>query len=139
RYLSSAAAVAVRDAYKCRTRSPWYVVPDVWVPHAFLTYMSGETPALVANEAGCVCTNSVHAIRLTGDLSISELQSRWSHPLTKLSCELEGHPLGGGILKLEPREASRVLLLKSFVAGRDEQRIVREGIETMRGWRHHGG
>jgi hypothetical protein len=26
----------------------------------------------------------------------------------KLSCELEGHPLGGGVLKLKPREASRI-------------------------------
>jgi len=28
----------------------------------------------------------------------------------KLSCELEGHALGGGMLKLEPREAARIVM-----------------------------
>jgi adenine-specific DNA-methyltransferase len=39
-------------------------VPDVQVPDFFSTYMSGVTPSLVRNAAGCTCSNSVHSVRL---------------------------------------------------------------------------
>jgi len=34
----------------------------------------------------------------------------WQNSLTRLSTEVEGHALGGGMLKLEPSEARNVLL-----------------------------
>jgi adenine-specific DNA-methyltransferase len=86
RYLNSAAARDARDTYKCRHRSPWYAVPDVIVPDAFLAYMSGHGPALVANRAGCVGTNSVHTVNLTGDWSLPRLQRAWQDTFTSLSC-----------------------------------------------------
>jgi adenine-specific DNA methylase len=55
---------AARLGYKCRNRKPWWSVPDVQVPDFFLTYMSGVTPSLVRNAAGCTCSNSVHSVRL---------------------------------------------------------------------------
>ncbi|HEX3600448.1 MAG TPA: N-6 DNA methylase, partial [Lacipirellulaceae bacterium] len=112
RYLDSESARTAKASYKCRNREPWYAVPDVTVPDGFLAYMSGASPALVANAAGCACTNSVHAVRMKNGFRLSEIQRVWQHPVTKISTELEGHPLGGGLLKLEPREASRILLPK---------------------------
>ena len=50
-YLESAGGIAARATFKCRNRNPWYVVPDVRVPDAFLSYMSGEGPSLVRNTA----------------------------------------------------------------------------------------
>lgn len=137
-YLDSPAGIAARAAYKCRTRKPWYVVPDVKVPDAFLSYMCGKTPQLAENSAGCTCTNSVHAIRLTNGLSAGALARNWKHPLVELSCELEGHPLGGGLLKLEPREAARVLVPKGTVplSPRDRETLT-NGIDAMRQWRHY--
>jgi hypothetical protein len=38
------------------------------------------------------------------------LPVRLGSPFVQLSCEIEGHPLGGGMLKLEPREASQIAL-----------------------------
>lgn len=138
RYLSSAPANDARETYKCRNREPWYVVPDVVKPDAFLTYMSGEGPALVANGAGCVCTNSVHAVRLSNGHSVAELQAVWNHPLARLSCEVEGHPLGGGMLKLEPGEAKRLLLPHASAQFAKEQlSLLREGTTFMRKWRHY--
>lgn len=139
RYLNTSAADEVKSTYKCRNRDPWYVVPDVTVPDAFLTYMSGRGPALVANPAGCVCTNSVHAVRLNGKVGMSQIQKSWENPLTNLSCEIEGHPLGGGILKLEPGEAVRILLASRERSSSREDRVIQEATETMRRWRHHGG
>jgi len=138
RYLDSAAGREARQSYKCRMRTPWYAVPDVTVPDAFLSYMSGASPTLVANQAGCVCTNSVHAVRLNGRFRIGELQQSWKQPLTALSCEIEGHPLGGGMLKIEPREAARVLLPRKPVSSPPVLALIESGIETMRRWRHYG-
>jgi hypothetical protein len=109
----------------------------VTVPDAFLSYMSGEGPLLVANEAGCVGTNSVHVVRLTGEVTIQALQAAWGQEWTKLSCEVEGHPLGGGMLKIEPREAQRVLIHAAGLRSRTDRLLVAEGLAVMRRWRHH--
>lgn len=137
RYLDSSAGMRAREAYKCRMRKPWWAVPDVRVPDAFLAYMSNSGAALVANRAGCVGTNSVHVVELTGAPAISALQQLWKQSLTQLSCEIEGHPLGGGLLKLEPGEASRVLLSRARFSGREHD-LIGLGIEIMRRWRHYG-
>lgn len=137
-YLNSERGRDVRTRYKCRNRDPWYAIPDVRVPDAFLSYMSGRRPALVINDAGCVCTNSVHAVFKKSQIPLRAIQRAWSHPLVDLSCELEGHPLGGGMLKLEPREASNVLIPignPSFAPS--EILLLEEAVAEMRAWRNY--
>jgi adenine-specific DNA methylase len=136
RYLDSAAGQKARTTYKCRNRDPWYAVPDVVVPDAFLSYMCGEGPGLVANLAGCTGTNSVHMVTMTGAMKVSELKSAWANPFIRLSCEIEGHPLGGGMLKLEPREAGQVLLTRRDFRSLEQRKLIAEGVATMRQWRH---
>ncbi len=138
RYLDSDEGQVARTRYKCRTRSPWYTVPNVSAPDAFLSYMTNGGPALVANYAKCVATNSVHVVHLVNGMSARRLLGMWRHPITQLSCELEGHPLGGGLLKLEPREAARVLMAPSFQVGQMERRRIRDGIDRLWKWRHYG-
>lgn len=138
RYVDSDRGMVARKAYKCRVREPWYAVPDVRVPDAFLSYMSGTRPSLVRNEARCVCTNSVHAVCLKGPFDMRAVQRAWQHPLVALSCELEGHPLGGGMLKLEPREAAQVRLpLKAIHLNAQEATILEEATRELRRWRHY--
>jgi tRNA1(Val) A37 N6-methylase TrmN6 len=137
-YLNSERGWEVRKGYKCRNRDPWYAIPDIRVPDAFLSYMSGRKPTLVRNEAGCVCTNSVHAVFKKNQTSLRAIQRAWRHVLVDLSCELEGHPLGGGILKLEPREASNVLIPignTKFVPS--DVRLLEEATSKMREWRNY--
>jgi adenine-specific DNA methylase len=137
RYLGTPGAEHARQTYKCRMRDPWYVVPDVHVPDAFLSCMSGEGAVLVANHAKCVCTNSVHAVMLRNGMSVESLQQGWNTPLARLSCELEGHPLGGGLLKLEPREAANLVLPNARMEASCEVTLLKEGIDTMKRWRHY--
>lgn len=138
RYLDSAAGHKAQETYKCSHREPWYVVPNVTIPDGFLAYMSGSEPKLSANEARCTGTNSVHMVSLKPGARMVELQSRWDSPFTRLSCEIEGHPLGGGMLKLEPREAGRVVLARRERPSREESTLIDEGIQTLRRWRHCG-
>lgn len=137
RYLDTDAGHLARQAYKCRVRDPWYSVPDVQVPDFFLSYMSGLEPSLVRNDAGCTCTNSVHSVRLKTPRAARHL-TRWRSAFAQLSCELEGHPLGGGMLKLEPREAAAIILPESAATKRAENAVINEAIRTMRSWRHYG-
>ncbi len=112
RYLQAGERQGVSKAYKCRTREPWYQVPHVYQPDALLTYMSGETPRLVSNCAGVVAPNTFHVVRLrrTSPLTATALSLLWQSSLSQFSAEMEGHALGGGMLKLEPTEAERVLV-----------------------------
>ena len=136
-YLNSSAGRAARETYKCRNRDPWYAVPDVTVPDGFLSYMSADGPKLVGNSAGCVGTNSVHVVHLTDGTSMSRLMKLWAEPLTALSCEIEGHPLGGGMLKVEPREAARVMLSDTAIRNEEDRATVEKAILTMKRWRHY--
>jgi hypothetical protein len=137
-YLDSPGGLLARTAYKCRSRRPWYVVPDVRTPDAFLSYMSGVGPQLVANGAGCSCTNSVHVVDLLAGWSVAQLRTMWEHPVTRLSCEIEGHPLGGGMLKIEPGEGARIVLpCPELRLGPAAMEAVEQGVVTLRRWRHY--
>lgn len=138
-YLETPRAEKARQRYKCRVRDPWYVIPGVdQVPSAFVTCMSGRESRLAINRAGAVCTNSVLAITLKKRVPQTQLLRAWRHPVARLSQELEGHPLGGGMLKLEPGEARRVRIpLETFRITRAEQAILAEAIDRMRTWRHY--
>jgi hypothetical protein len=74
--------------------------------------MSGVTPRLVANDAGVVAPNSLHILRLHphANLTSDAIAALWQTSLTRLSVEIEGHALGGGMLKLEPTEAENVAI-----------------------------
>ncbi len=141
-YLDTAEGRQARASYKCRNRTPWYTVPDVRRPAFVLTYMSGRSPALAVNRGGCTCTNAFLAVDFRSDLfgngGMSEpgLSAAWGSPAGRLSCELEGHPLGGGMLKLEPGEARNVLLAPDAAVTERDRVLLEEGIEVMQQWRH---
>ena len=139
KYLESDLGKRAREAYKCRIRSPWYSVPHVRVPDFFLTYMSGLTPNLVRNRAAASCTNAVHGVHVRNRKAILRVVESWHTPFVRLSCELEGHPLGGGMLKLEPREAAGIVFPAPNLVSRLSPPEIVEAVSTMRSWRHYGG
>jgi adenine-specific DNA methylase len=98
--------------YKCRIRSPWWSVPlpKRGVPDGLLTYMSDAIPRLVRNEAGALSTNTIHNVTVGRGVSAAALAVAFYNSLTLLSAELVGRSYGGGILKLEPTEAERLLI-----------------------------
>lgn len=136
-YLDTEEGHVAREAYKCRVREPWYSVPDVQVPDFFLSYMSGLEPSLVRNEARCTCTNSIHSVRLKPEAAARTL-GVWGSEFVQLSCELQGHPLGGGMLKLEPREATQIALPTAAMLKKINATVIADAVTAMRNWRHYG-
>ncbi len=137
KYLSTYAGQEAREAYKCRMRNPWYSVPDVRVPDFFLTYMAGRSPSLVKNLASATCTNALHVVRVRDRHRASSLLGVWQSRFVQLSCELEGHALGGGLLKLELREAAQLVLPSPHVVSCLPDSEIESAISTMRNWRHY--
>lgn len=136
RYLDTEEGMQAREAFKCRTRKPWYSIPDVRVPDFFLTYMSGLAPSLVRNSAAATCTNTVHGVHVHDKNAARRVVRLWNTLFVRLSCEVEGHPLGGGMLKLEPREATRIVFPAPALSVSPSIEV-EEAISTLRAWRHY--
>lgn len=107
-YISAGHKAGVDRAYKCRVRKTWYQVPVLPPADLLLTCMNADTPRLTTNEAQAHHLNSVHGVYLAPALKElgSELLPLASlNSLTLLNAEMVGRSYGGGILKIEPREA----------------------------------
>lgn len=107
-YIAQGHAEGVDEAYKCRVRKVWHQVPLVPPADLLLTCMNADTPRLTTNEAGACHLNSVHGVYLREDVRVlgrELLPLAGLNSVTLLSAELRGRSYGGGILKLEPKEA----------------------------------
>ena len=110
-YVAHGESLGVHQRYKCRTREPWFRVPDVRVPDVVLSVFS-ERPVLAINDAGYVATNSLLCGFLKGlqggTATADALVAAWYTSLTVLGLELQVHALGGGVMVVVPGEAGKV-------------------------------
>lgn len=109
RYLDFGKESEVDRAYKCTVRGTWWLPPAVTPPDLFFTYMSHRFPRLVANSAGVGFLNSMHGVRIrdgVDPLAKRALPLLCMNSVTLLGAEVFGRSYGGGILKMEPREAA---------------------------------
>ncbi len=112
-YIAWGEETGICKAYKCRVRKPWWRVPGLRSCDIFITYMNGAGPNLCCNRTGAYYLNSVHGLVM--DEAVPEeagqlLPLAAMSSLTLLSAELFGRSYGGGILKLEPSEAGKMLV-----------------------------
>ncbi len=110
-YIAAGERIGVPEAYKCRVRTPWWRVPLVPPADLLLTYMNADTPRISTNRARVHHLNSVHGVYLHPGrrrLGAELLPLAGLNSLTLLGAETVGRAYGGGMLKLEPREADRL-------------------------------
>lgn len=107
-YIASGEELNVHTAYKCKVRKPWWRVPFVPPADLLLTYMNADTPRLSANRVRAHHLNSVHGVYLRPGMrrvGMDLLPLAALNSMTLLGAETVGRAYGGGMLKLEPKEA----------------------------------
>lgn len=134
-YIEAGRTLGVHEAYKCRTRRTWWQVPLMPPADLLLTYMNADTVRMVTNTAGAHHLNSVHGIYLHDEhraLGRELLPLAALNSLTMLSAELTGRAYGGGILKMEPGEATRWLVPSpsSLTTAHEQLRLVRPAVAS---------
>lgn len=110
-YIAAGEKSGIHTAYKCRVRTPWWRVPLLGPADLFLTYMNADTPRLTTNEAKAHHLNSVHGVYLRPGqrrLGRALLPLGSLNSMTLVGAETVGRAYGGGMLKIEPREADRL-------------------------------
>jgi adenine-specific DNA-methyltransferase len=132
-YLSSGERIGIDKGRKCRERDAWQCIGTFPIPDAFLPCMSFNNVHLVRNAAGVTSTNTVHHVFWNRNIerkSVLSLVTSSISTLFSLSAELNGRRYGGGLLKLEPSDASALLCvnveLPSAIMKRAEQ-LTRQG------------
>jgi adenine-specific DNA methylase len=105
RYVALGEAEGVHRGYKCSIRRAWWSVPSVWRPDAFMLRQIHLGPRVVANLTAATSTDTVHRVRLLGEVSAEQLAAAVTNSLTFAFSEVMGRSYGGGILELEPGEA----------------------------------
>jgi hypothetical protein len=123
-YFDGGEQAGISQGYKCRRRTPWYAVPVTSPPDAFLPYMGGHAPRMVINDARVSCTNTILGVRWTTPINAESAKALALGSLsavTQLSAELIGRSYGGGVLKLEPSDAARLLIPRFISEGHAQE------------------
>jgi adenine-specific DNA-methyltransferase len=128
RYIQHGEDESIHRGFKCSIRSPWYVVPSVWVPDGFVFRQIYDFPRVVLNDAHATSTDTIHRLKCRGDAR-RVIANTYTY-MTAASAEIEGRSYGGGVLELEPREAERLLMPAAFgnaLPLEESDRLIRDG------------
>ncbi|MEO7021156.1 MAG: N-6 DNA methylase [Ktedonobacteraceae bacterium] len=96
--------------YKCSIRNPWYIVPSLWRPDAFMLRQVHNYPKIVLNETDATCTDTIHRVRFFENIDKRVVTSVFMNVLTFAFAEVTGRSYGGGVLTFEPSEVEKLLL-----------------------------
>jgi adenine-specific DNA-methyltransferase len=129
KYLAKGERERVNEGYKCSFRDPWYAIPYVWTPDAFLFRQIGALPRIVLNKANITCTDTIHRVQFNNKKQSRAIVSCFYNSLTIACAEMFGRSYGGGVLELMPSEAEKLpipLVGDGNILG-EMDRLVREG------------
>lgn len=108
-YIEKGEDLGFSKGYKCRIRLPaWWRVPSRWIPDAFMLRQIYDAPRIVANGANAMCTDTIHRVRVHNGVNPRQIAAASVNSMTLAFSEVMGRSYGGGVLELEPREASNL-------------------------------
>lgn len=125
----------IHERYKCKLRRPWYRVDLQPAPDAFATCTRLGAPLLILNQAGCHCTNALHAMywHRTINASPRAIIVGFLTSAVSVWSELHGRRYGGGVLKMEPGILNRTpvpVIEDSEGAFHELNKLIRYGREA---------
>lgn len=111
--------------FKCRIRTPWYKVPSTWIPDGFMLRQIHDRPRIFVNEARATSTDTIHRVRVHQGVDVRRLAASAYNSLSFAFSEVLGRSYGGGVLELEPREATQLPVPYAHAAKLDSDRLDR--------------
>ena len=94
-YIRYGERMKVHQGYKCSIRTPWYAVPAVWAPDAFVFRQIYDFPRIVLNHTSATATDTIH--RMKCHACPEKIVANTYTYLTAASAEIEGRSYGGGV------------------------------------------
>lgn len=110
KYIEDAESKGWHKGYKCRIRDPWFKVPSIWIPDAFMLRQIHNAPRIIVNDSQATSTDTIHRVRMNPGIDPYQLAGSAYNSLTFALAEVMGRSYGGGVLELEPREAEQLLV-----------------------------
>jgi len=107
-YISKGEKAGIHKHFKCRIREPWYVVPSIWMPDAFLFRQIGSFPKMICNLSKATCTDTLHRVKFKDKRQAKTVSMSFYNSLTFAFSEIFGRSYGGGVLELMPTEAEKL-------------------------------
>jgi adenine-specific DNA methylase len=113
KYIQFGEKLRYNTRYHTKNRETWFSIPNPKKPDGFFQYMTKGIPHIVFNQSDVLSTNSVHQIFFNKDLDKTTkkwIQFSMFSSISQLSIELYSKTYGGGILKIEPSAAKKILV-----------------------------
>ncbi len=134
-WIAEGREASIHERYKCTIRDPWFRVDPKPVPDAFATCARMGAPLLVLNQAGCQCTNALHAMYLNckSVASLPAIAVGFLTSVVSVWAELHGRRYGGGVLKIEPGTLNRTpvpMVQRAEDAFNELNKLIRDGQEA---------
>lgn len=112
-YIKQGEKDGINNRHHTQNRNKWYSIPKQKPPDGFFHYMAKELPFIIMNPDRILSTNTIHNVDFLND--VDENMTKWIQfsmltSISQLSIELSGRTYGGGVLKLEPTAASKILV-----------------------------
>lgn len=110
-YLSTYSLTKIAKNVTFSKRNPWWNISCCTTADAFVPSLNNAYFKLIVNGAKLACTNSAYRLmRRDGSVDKYAIGLASLTSVAQLSAELLSRKLGGGALKLEPSDVSRVAL-----------------------------
>ena len=110
RYIKYGVSKKYNTGYKCKIRKKWYIVPQSWLPDAFMLRQVNKYPRIVLNTLHSQNTDTLHKIRFKHGVVASTVCAAFLNSFTLALCEIVGRSYGGGVLTFEPGEVRQLLI-----------------------------
>ena len=105
-YIELGEAEDVHKGYKCSIRSSWWSIPSISQPAGFMLRQVSTHLRLLSNEAGATSTDTVHRVFTRPGVNMRKLAVAALNSATLALSEVLGRSYGGGLLEIEPTEAT---------------------------------